>query len=99
MVLWANLDSSRSELMYLASKTICNDSLLAKIITVFMNAFSFGCSSLFTGEMISFCSNILTLSFKGIGTLLARYILKTLSGFRGRCSGEFTSPTSNLDGV
>ena len=47
-----HLDSSTSELRYLASRTIFYDSPFAKTITGFMNALSFGCSSLFTGEMI-----------------------------------------------
>ena len=55
--------------------------------------FHFGCSSFFTGEMISYCSRVssnpLTLSCKWIGTLLALSFLKTASGFKGRCSGEF----------
>ena len=41
--------------------------------------------------------NRLTLYCKCIGTLLARCFLKTASGFRGKFSGEFTFPTSNLD--
>ena len=57
-----------SELRYLASSTIFIDSLLAKIITGFMNVFLFGCCSLFTGEIISYCSritsNLLTLTCK-----------------------------------
>ena len=63
-----NLYSSMSELRYLASKTIFKDSPLAKIAIGFMNVFPFGCSSLFTGEIISLCScmssNLLTLSCK-----------------------------------
>ena len=51
--------------------------------------------------MISYCSsmsnNLLTLSCKRIGTLLALCFLKTASGFKGRCSNELTFPTSNLD--
>ena len=66
-----------------------------------MNVFPFGCSSLFTGEMFSYCSNmssnLLTLFCKLIGTLHTRFFLKTASGFRGICSGEFTFPTSDLD--
>ena len=53
-----HLDSSISELRYLASRTIFNDSPFAKMITGFMNVLPFGCSSLFTGEMISYCSSI-----------------------------------------
>ena len=61
-------DSSISELRYLASKTIFSDSPLARMITGFINVLPFGCSSLFTGETISYCSkilsNLLTLSCK-----------------------------------
>ena len=89
-----------SELRYLASTTIIKDSTLAKVKTGFMKVFASGYSSLFTEE-ISYCSNIssnlLNLSCKTIGTSLARCFLKTESSFRGRCSGEFTFLTSNLD--
>ena len=37
-----NLDSSISELRYLASRTIFNDSPFAKMITGFMNVLPFG---------------------------------------------------------
>ena len=88
-----------SELRYLASTTIIKDSTLAKVKTGFMKVFASGYSSLFTEEMISYCSNIssnlLKLSCKS--ALLARCFLKTESSFRGRCSGEITFPTSNLD--
>ena len=64
-----------SELRYLASKTIYRDSPLARMITGLIKVFPFGCSSLFTGDMISDCSKmssiLLTLSCKWIGTLLA----------------------------
>ena len=96
-----HLNSSMNELRYLASRTFFNDSPFASLITVFINVFPFGCSSLFTGERILYCSNLsnslLTLSCKWIGTLLALCFFKTASGFKGRCSGEFTFPTSNLD--
>ena len=63
-----HLDSLLSELRYLASRTIFNDSLFAKKIMGFINVLLFGCSSLFTGEMRSYCScissNRLTLSCK-----------------------------------
>ena len=39
-------------------------------------------------------SKLLNLSCKGNGTLLARCFLKTASDFKGRCSDEFTFPTS-----
>ena len=62
------LDSSISDLRYLASRTIFNDSPFAKMITGFMNVLAFGCLSLITGEMFSYCSSIsssqLTLSCK-----------------------------------
>ena len=51
--------------------------------------------------MISECSrmtsDLLTLSCKWIGTLLDLCFLKTASGFKGRCSGDFIFTTSNLD--
>ena len=57
-----------SELRYLASRTLFNDSPFAKMITGFMNVLHLDCSSLFTGEKISYCSSIssslLTLSCK-----------------------------------
>ena len=62
------LDSSIKELMYRASNTIFFYFLLDKKITGFMNVFPFDCSFLFTGEIISFrsnmSSNLLTLSCK-----------------------------------
>ena len=63
-----HLDSSMSEVRYLASEIFFNDSPFAKMITGLMNVLPFGCSSLFTGKMISDCSGIssnrLTLSCK-----------------------------------
>ena len=53
-----HLDSSIRELRYLASKTIFNDSPFAKIMTGLIKVFPFGCSSLFTGDIISYCSKI-----------------------------------------
>ena len=88
-----HLDSSMSELIHLASRITFSDSPLARIITGLIMVFLFGCSFLFTGGMISYCSrmssNLFTLSRKWIGTLLALCFLKTASGFKGRCSGEF----------
>ena len=59
-----HFDSSISELRYLASKTIFSDSLFARM----MKVLPFGCSSLFTGDIILFCSkiscNLFTLSCK-----------------------------------
>ena len=79
------LDSTMSELRYLASRTIFSDSTLARMVTGLIEVFPFGCSSLFTGDMISYCSkkssNLLTLSSKWIGTLLALCFLKTASSF------------------
>ena len=96
-----HLDSSVNELRYLASKTIFSDSPFAKMITGLINVLPFGCSYLFTGDIISYCSkifnNLLTLSCKWIGTLLALSFLKTASGFNGRCRDELTFPTSNFD--
>ena len=53
-----HFDSSISELRYLASKTIFSDSPFARMITGLMKVFPCGCSSLFTGELISYCSKI-----------------------------------------
>ena len=61
----------------------------------------FGYSSLFNGDIISYCSKIssslFTLSCKSIGTLLPLYFLKTAAGFKGKCNGELIFPTSNFD--
>ena len=69
------------------------------MITGLIKDLPFGCFSLFTGDMIPYCSkmssNRFTLSCKLIGTLLALCFLK--SSFKGKCNGEFTFPTSNLD--
>ena len=96
-----HFESSISELRYLASKTIFSDSFFARMRTGLMEVIPFGCSSLFTGHIISYCSkifsNLLTLSFKWIGTLLALCFLKTASGFNGRCRDELIFPTSNFD--
>ena len=95
-----HFDSSISELRYLASKTIFSDSNFARMITRLIKELPFGCSSLFTGEIISYCSkmssNLFTLSCKWIGTLLALSFLKTASGFNGRCSDELIFPRLNL---
>ena len=60
------LDSLMSELRYLASRIIFCDSPLARRITGLKKMFPFGCYSLSTGDMISYCpklsSNQLTLS-------------------------------------
>ena len=45
-----------SEFKYVASRTNFYDSVFAKMMTGFMNVLPFGCSSLFTGELISYCS-------------------------------------------
>ena len=80
-----HLDSSISELRYLASKTILifSDTHLARAITGFMKLFSFGCSSLFSGEIIPYCSrmsyNLFTLSCRRVDKLIARCFLKTAS--------------------
>ena len=71
------------------------------MITGLIKIIPFGCSSLFTGDMISNCSkkssNLFTLSCKPIGTLLALCFLKIASVFKGRYYGELLFPTSNLD--
>ena len=63
-----HFDSSISELRYLASKTIFSDSPFARVITGLIKVILFGCSSLFTGEIISYyskmSSNLFTLSCK-----------------------------------
>ena len=63
-----HFDSSICELRYLASKTIFSDSPFARMITGLIKVLPFGCSSLFTGEIISYCSkmssNLFTLSCK-----------------------------------
>ena len=51
-----HFDSSISELRYLASKTIFSDSPLTRNITGLMQVLPFGCSSLFTGDIVSYCS-------------------------------------------
>ena len=56
-------DSSISELRYLASKTNFSDSPFARMITGLMKVIPFGCSSLFTGDIISYCSKISSNSF------------------------------------
>ena len=55
-----HFDSSISEMRYLASKTIFSDSPFARMITGLMKVLPFGCSSLFTGDIISFQSKILS---------------------------------------
>ena len=96
-----HFDSSTRELRYLASRTIFSDSSLAKMITGLIKVLPFGCSSLFTGDIISYCSkmssNLFTLSCKSIGTLLALCFLKTASSFKGKYNDELIFPTSNLD--
>ena len=63
-----HLDSSMSELRYLASRNIFSDSPSIKLITGLIELFAFGCSSLFTGGIISYCSkmssSLVTLSCK-----------------------------------
>ena len=96
-----HLVSSISEMRYLASRTIFSDFPLAKMITGLIKVLPFSCSSLFTDDIISYCSKIssslFTLSCKCFGTLLALCFLKTASGFKGKCSGELIFPTSNFD--
>ena len=63
-----HFDLSISELRYLASRTIFSDSPFARMITGLIKVLPFGCSSLLTGEIISYCSkmssNLFTLSCK-----------------------------------
>ena len=56
-----HFDSSISELRYLASKTIFSDSPFARMITGLMKVLFFGCSSLFIGDIISYCSKVIYL--------------------------------------
>ena len=67
-----HLDSSISELRYLASRTIFTDSPIAKMITGLIKMLLFGYSSLFTGDIVSYCSkmssSLFTLSCKCIAT-------------------------------
>ena len=49
---------SISELRYLAYRTIFSDSPLAKMITGLTKVLPFGCSFLFTGDIISYCSKM-----------------------------------------
>ena len=62
-----HFDSSISELRHIASKTIFSDSVFPRMITGLIKVLHFGCSSLFAGEIISYCSkmssNLFTLSF------------------------------------
>ena len=78
-----HLDSSINELKYQATRTIFSNSPLAKMITGLIKVLPFGCTSLFTGDIISYCSKIstslFTLSCKCIGTLIALCFLKTAS--------------------
>ena len=61
-------DSSIGDLRYHTSRTIFNVSPLARIIKGLIKVFPFGCCSLFTGEIILFCSrmsrSLFTLSCK-----------------------------------
>ena len=96
-----HFDSSIREYTYRASRTILNQSPLARKILGMMNMYSLGCCFFFTGEIISYCSRIFksltTFSCKCSGTIIARYSLKNASGSIGRCGGECFFPTSNLD--
>ena len=70
------------------------------MITELIEVLPFGCSSLFTGDIISYSSkmssSLFTLSCKCIGTLLALCFLKIASGFKGKCIGELIFPTQIL---
>ena len=87
------LDWSMRELRSLAYRTNFGGSPLARIITGLIKVLPFGCSFSFTGDIFSYCSrmssNLLTLSCKWIGNLLAHCFLKTASGLKGRRRGEF----------
>ena len=58
-----HLDSSIRKMKYLVSKTIFSDSPLARMITGFIKVLPFGCSFLFTGDMISYCSRMSSILF------------------------------------
>ena len=47
-----------SELRYLASRTDFSDCLLARMITGLIKVFPSGCSSFFTGNIVSYCSKL-----------------------------------------
>ena len=91
-----HFESSISELRYLPSRPIFSDSPLARMITELIKVLPFGCSSLFTADIISYRSKMsshwFTLSCKCTGTLLALCFLKTASDFKGKCNGELTFP-------
>ena len=53
-----HLGSSISEMRYLASRTIFSDSPFARMITGLIKVLPFGCSSLLTGDIISYCSKM-----------------------------------------
>ena len=53
-----HLDSSISELRYLASRTVFSDSPLAELVTGLIKVLPFDCFSLFTGDIISYCSKM-----------------------------------------
>ena len=80
-----HLDSSNGELRYLASRTIFSDSRIARMITGLIKVLHFGCFSLLSGDIISYCSkmssSLFTSSCRCIGTLLALCFLKIASGF------------------
>ena len=70
-----HLDSSIGELKYLASKTILifSDTHLARIFTGFMKLFSFGCSSLFSGEINPYCSRMSHNLFTWVVAFVSQY--------------------------
>ena len=73
-----HFDSSISELRYQASKTIFSDSPFSRMITGLMKVLPFGCSSLFTGDIISFCSKI---SIIYLSCRVSESVLYLLFGF------------------
>ena len=53
-----HFDSSISDFKYRATKTILRDSLMARLMTEFINVFPMSCCSLLTSEINLYCSRI-----------------------------------------
>ena len=70
-----HLDSSIGELRYLASRTIFSDSPLARMITGLIKVLPFGCSSLFTGEIIFFVLKCQVVCLLYLVSVLVLYLL------------------------
>ena len=70
-----HLDSSISELRYLASRSTFNYCPFAKMITGLTIVLIFCCFSLFTGEMVSYCSKISSNRLPCLASELGLYLL------------------------